>query len=123
MKAEKIAEVFKVSRFSANFALLIMRGRVDVEAHPSRFPSTCEWIRRCHNRPGSSEIKMEALDELLGGCGVEAIEADNFSDTYYGNFAASYVNLGDSYVTTIVLCHRSRRFILMSMGDYVETYC
>lgn len=120
MEASAIAEAFDVSPFKANLALLVIRGRVSVESHPGRFKSTNEWIDRCHHRPRKSEIKMEALSELLGGYGVEAIESDAYIDSFYGNFIAEYINLGDSYATTIVLCHERSVFKLTSAGDYIE---
>lgn len=122
MKACDIEEAFRCTLFEANLALLIMRGRIDPLKHPHRFPHTCEWVNQCYNMPRRSEIKLSALDELLGTCGVESIESPTiFVDSYYGNKVASYLNTGDSYATTLLLNHVHSRWQLTSWGDFCET--
>lgn len=122
IKASRIAESFRVTSFEANLALLIIRGRIDPLAHPRRFPATARWIGQCYNLPRKSEIKLAALDELLGGCGVEVISDERFYvDSYHGNIVASYVNTGDTYSPTILLDHLSGRYRLTSWGDFYES--
>ena len=121
MKASAIASAFDVSLFDANLALLIMRGRVDVEDHPKRFPVTTSWINACYHRPKSFEIKLEALNELLKGCGVESIcVEDRWVDSYCGNTVASYVSVGETYATTILRDNEQCKWKLTSWGDFYE---
>lgn len=121
MKAARIAEVFDVSLFDANLALLIMRGRVKPEDHPKRFPLLDNWLGACYNCPSRSEIKMAALDELLKTHGVEAIQHEQFYiDSYHRNIVATYLNTGETYATTIVRDNFRDSFRLMSYGDFVE---
>jgi hypothetical protein len=58
---------------------------------------------------------MAALNELLEGHGVECVR-ENIDDSP----AADYVNMGDTYNTTIIFCHVRERFIVGCWGDYVE---
>ena len=122
MKASRIAETFDVSLFDANLALLIMRGKVDATKHPKRFPLTASWIRACYYPPRKSEIKLEALNELLGGYGVEPITVEGrHVDSYYMNTVASYINLGETYAVTLLLDHEHRTWRLTSWGDFYES--
>lgn len=123
MKASRIAETFKVSLFSANLALLIIRGRVDPAAHPKRFPKLAANVAMCWGEPRRSEIKLAALDELLGTYGVEPLRIEGaFVDRYYYDIVASYLNTGDTYSHTLLLDHERRRWKLTSWGDFYEAY-
>jgi hypothetical protein len=122
MKAQDIMNCMDCSLFEANLALLIMRGRIDPLSHPRRFPNTCKWIGACYNTPRRSEIKLSALDELLRTYGVEPINDENtFVDSYYGSIIASYLNVGETYMPTILLDHVHSRWRLTSWGDFYES--
>jgi hypothetical protein len=122
MQASRIKESFRVTGFEANLALLIIRGRVDPLAHPRRFPATARWAGSCYHQPRRSEIKMAALDELLGGCGVEAISDERFYvDRYHGSIVATYVNTGDTYSPTILRDNLTGKYRLTSWGDFYES--
>lgn len=122
IKAQSIAEAFDVSLFDANLALLLIHYRVNPELHFRRFPQTCRWFNSCYNPPRNNELILEALNELLGGCGVEGIEhEDIYVDRYHGNFVASYINTGDTYSPTILLDHVKNRWRLTSWGDFYES--
>jgi hypothetical protein len=121
MKAARLAEIFDVSLFDANLALLIIRGRWQPEHSPKRFPRTCTWLEQCYHRPRNSEIKLAALDELLRTYGVEPIRIeDAFIDRYYYDIVASYLNTGETYATTLLLDHDEQRWTLASWGDFLE---
>lgn len=121
MKHTAIADAFGVSRFTGALALLIIRGRVSPEAHLRRFPRTAEWLRQCYHAPRASEVKLAALDELLGAYGVEALRVEGaWVDRYHGDIVASYLNLGDTYATTLLLDHERQRWRLTSWGDFYE---
>lgn len=122
MKASRIAEEFNVSLFDANLALLIIRGRVKPEDHPRRFPATNYWLTSCYHFPRRKEIKMEALNELLQCCGVEAISVEGeFIDSYHRDIVATYLNTGDTYSPTILYDNRNSVFKLTSWGDFYES--
>jgi hypothetical protein len=80
------------------------------------YPKTEAWINRCYNEPLPYEKKMSAIDEILEGCGVEAI----FREGECIEPILSYVNMGDTYVATIVYNHNSKMFHVSSWGECVE---
>ena len=66
------------------------------------------------------EEAMEAINEALGGCGVEVLRADNEWDSYYGDIVAEYVNMGDTYDVTILYDINECKYEVTSWGDWVE---
>lgn len=57
---------------------------------------------------------------MIGGHGIEAIEGDYQVDRYYYNIVALYVNTGDSYNPTVLYETENERFLVWTMGDWVE---
>ena len=85
-------------------------------------PATSKWVNQCHNEPRRSEIKMEALNELLHGYGVEALRIeDAHVDNFHFDIVASYLNTGDTYSPTILLDHEESKFRLTTWGDFMES--
>ena len=60
---------------------------------------------------------METINKVLGGYGVEAIEADKYIDSYYRHAAALFVNMGDTYDTTVLFDTDRGTFRIVSYGD------
>ena len=89
-------------------------------------PKCAAWVAKCYNRPSWHERAMEACDEILGGCGVEALRTED--DPQYNDSgvrfcpAFSYVNFGDTYVTTLLRDHEDESWLVASWGDAVEEY-
>ena len=95
-------------------------GLIDENINPFDFQSVRDWVAQCYNTPSTCELIMCALNEVLGGFGVEAITDERFPfDSYWGNIGATYVNMGDSYIPTI-LRDRQDNFIVCSWGDWYE---
>ena len=70
-------------------------------------------------RPGE---RMEAISNLIGGYGVEAIRG-NWQNGYWCDIVANYVNVGDTYNLTVMHVRgdsQAGRFIVSSWGDWVE---
>ena len=61
---------------------------------------------------------LEVVDELMDGNGVEYI--DSHADTMRSQDGLSYVNMGDTYDTTLLYDHKTGRFSVGSWGDIVE---
>ena len=87
----------------------IVRGETD----PESYESVASWVRQCYNRPWDSELKMSAINEILGGFGVEGVFSDSDMEPEF-----SYVNMGDTYDPTIVRYQGS--FRVTSWGEMVE---
>ena len=69
-----------------------------------------------------NEILKEA-NILFKGYGVEPITDENaFVDKYYYNIIGLYVNMGDTYDTTIVYDTEHKEFLVTSWGNFYEEW-
>ena len=93
-----------------------------------RLGATEAAAKRLHRRmsavaggadPEAVDAVLEDINVAIGGYGVEAIEGD-WHDRYYQNIVALYVNKGDSYVGTVLYNATTNRFVITSVGDFVE---
>lgn len=67
----------------------------------------------CYRKPKTSEVMMYAFNEILEGHGVEGVtDPEDMSE------GMDYVNMGDTYATTIVKWNGS--FRVESYGDRIE---
>jgi hypothetical protein len=80
---------------------------------PDPLPKTTKWIKDCYNEPSRLEKILESINEILDGHGVECVRKD-------GKVALEYINIGDTYIPTIVFDHDAWRFRCCSWGDIVE---
>lgn len=86
------------------------------------FKSVQQLRKQCYNRPDTIQEKLTAINELIDGHGVEAIQVSSelYQDRYYGNCIGEYVNLGDTYNLTVIWNSIDNRFEFTSWGDYFE---
>lgn len=77
------------------------------------FPAANACFAACYNMPSFAERRMECLNEVIGGHGVEALGDGMYPD-------ALYVNTGDTYSPTLLYCYKRSTFRLTTWGDYVE---
>lgn len=68
--------------------------------------------------------RLDAIDELLGTYGTEAIRGE-WQNGYWCDIVACYCNAGDIYQTTVIHVRGSGwnpagRFIVTSWGDWIE---
>ena len=96
-----------------------IRGLIKRKIDPENYESVQRWLKQCYNRPSEDSLVMCAIDEILGGFGVEAIRG-RYIDAYHYDIQACYVNQGDTYDTTILLDHEQDRYIVTSYGDWIE---
>jgi hypothetical protein len=61
---------------------------------------------------------LEVVDGFMDGNGVEYIESH--ADTMRSQDGLSYVNIGDTYDSTLLYDHKTGRFSVGSWGDIVE---
>ena len=88
---------------------------------PEIYDSVRFWVNQCYNKPSHEEMVMCALNEILEGYGVEAIrDEDAWIDNFHMDIVAVYVNMGDTYTTTILLDHEENKYIITSYGDWIE---
>ena len=63
---------------------------------------------------------LDEINKILKGYGVEAIR-DNDWASYFCDIGLLYVNLGDTYIPTVVYDTRKKRFIITSWGNIIES--
>ena len=87
------------------------------------FKSVQQLRKQCFNKPDTIQEKLTVLNELIDGHGVEPIQVSEelYQDSYYGNCIGEYINLGDTYITTIVFNTIEREWLVTSWGDYFES--
>ena len=67
------------------------------------------------------DLSLKLIDEIIGGCGIEPIRSEYADfDDYYGDTIALYVNMGDTYDTTIVYDTINGKWFCCSWGDFYE---
>ncbi len=64
---------------------------------------------------------LEVANKILKGHGIEAIRSGQYLvDHYFRDIVALYVNMGDTYETTLLYETDKDRFLVTSWGDWVE---
>jgi hypothetical protein len=71
-------------------------------------------------RNRSVERSMDRISDLLKGYGVEAIRGDTWEGSFWTDCVALYVNMGDTYVPTVLYDVNKDVFRVTSWGDWVE---
>jgi hypothetical protein len=68
-----------------------------------------------------AEETMVQLNLLLEGYGVEVVKGEwKWIDSYYHDIIATYVNLGDPYVVTVVHNSESGEYEVIDLGTWME---
>jgi len=75
-------------------------------------------IDSCYNPPSFLDCQLVALNELLGGYGVEY--TPNYDEGLLDVLGIEYINTGDTYSLTTIYDHEREEFFISSWGDYVE---
>ena len=112
--AKRIAEFLDESRDTAVLIRAVIRGEFD----PMAIEPVARWVRQCYHRPHTGELKMEAINALMHGSGVEAcLDPDARSEISPPLF--TYINTGDAYSPTVIRLPGGK-YILSTWGDQVE---
>lgn len=93
-------------------------GLIENKINPKLYTSVQKWSTQWYNEPNHDELVMCAINEILQGYGVEAIEGE-WQNGYWGNIVATYVNMGDTSIPTVIL-HRDNGYMVGCWGDLVE---
>ena len=87
---------------------------------PDNYQSVKHWCAQCYNPPPYGEKLREAINEAMGGHGIESIRQKDYLVGYYADTRYLYVNRGDTYDITLVYDTESDKFIVASWGNLVE---
>lgn len=126
----------------ADKILGLIRGRIDPLG--PEFPKTANWVSQCYHEPRLYSKVLSAINELLGGYGVEGIDPSAEWEAAYENARQaaiddgaevnaddirspiddwlSYISFGDSYDVTIIYDHATGEFHVDCWPDFVENY-
>jgi len=117
----RMMNILEIGETQAKRVRGFMDGSLDVEESPA----VVSWIRQCYHRPDLDSLKMFAINHALEGYGVEPIwKPAHLTSNGLDQLAAMYVNLGDTYVPTVLLSYMGDApygvFRLISWRDFVE---
>lgn len=115
MEVSKIAERLNIPIEKAEQVKSIIKGNVD----PLTVKSVQIWVSECYNMPSRIELKLCAINHILEGYGIEYVET--VDDTFNEPQGLSYVNLGDTYINTVIFDHSCNKFKYCSYGDIIES--
>jgi hypothetical protein len=104
-----------VSQKDARIIVRLCNGTIDLES----FPEAQRRIRECYNRPDNTDITLNVVNKMINGYGVESCEYE--SNALYSRDFISYVNMGDTYATTILYNPETCRFEISDWGSLYET--
>jgi hypothetical protein len=114
MTNERLAELLRIDIEQA----AQVRGIIKGELNPQDYKSVQSWVSQCYNMPSKLELKLCAINEIIGGYGVEYI--NHVDDSLNDVLGIDYINLGDTYTTTVCYDHDLSKFVYTSWGDIVE---
>lgn len=79
-------------------------------------------LERAH-RGREVEAVMRYANELIDAHGVEALRQEGaYVDRYHFDIIATYVNMGDPYVLTLLYDSENHAFLLTSYGGFLEAW-
>jgi len=119
---KKIAETFNIDRDTAKIIRKLAeyyyenKGTYLVDVWLNTLcGNTLNWIGQCHNHPNNREVYISMINDLIEGYGVEAV----FNSQYdYSGDCFEYVNMGNTYSTTI--CSYDGKLFISSWGNVYE---
>jgi len=121
-KYQMCSKTYAINRFRKEFPMRNKDPHIDdiYKADPVK---ACQLaLRRTAKVPWKE--RMGEIDTLLKGYGIEGINGE-WQNGYWCNVVAEYVNMGDTYATTVIHVRGDwsggrSRFIVSSFGDWVE---
>ncbi len=111
-------EFLEVPPDAADQVQRLLEGTLD----PEKYPSVTTYLRQCYHRPSAVSLVLLAVNEVLEGHGVEALYSHDHWDAYHGNVEASFVNMGESSLPTVIRDHRWDDWLVSSLEDFVEQH-
>ena len=95
-----------------------IRALLEGKRKTTDYESVKEWESQCYLYPSYGERLMCAINEIIGGYGVDAI----YKNDGDGTPAFEYVDMGDPYTVTILRNMRTGRITVGAWGDIVERW-
>jgi hypothetical protein len=86
----------------------------DISVPSEDYPSALE-VRRYDLHPKSYRIKTAAINDIIGGHGIEAVETENTGEWL------ECINVGDPYVPTVIWWRGALSLRDGGLGGFLET--
>jgi len=113
---EKLMKAFSLDKETAEKIKGVLTGKVDL--------MTVEQARRRQEQAYHSHdayvLALEAVDELIGGYGVEYVAHRSDGYVKWDQYGFYYINFGDAYDTTLLVSAHGQNWVIGSWGDRVE---
>ncbi len=93
-----------------------VRGILDGTLKPTPFVNIVQF----HNPPKRYYVKLQAISAIIGGFGVEYIAHVEDQESFTECFGLSYVNMGDTYIPTVIYNHATGLYSIGDWGSIVE---
>ena len=95
----------------------------DTQKYFRRVDQALNWAKKKSPITNSEiEVIMEDFNTHIEGLGVESIRDPKQWETYWMETRALYVNMGDTYITTLLYDCLLGKFRTTCWGDFVEKY-
>lgn len=120
MKHSKVTQKNVLSQFknvSKQDALTIVK-LVNGTLDPETLDAGRQRVSECYNRPDDTDLILTCINKILGGYGVEGAEWRH--GAIYSRDFISYVNMGDTYKTTILYHPETCEFMVSDWGSVYE---
>ena len=86
---------------------------------PEGYEAVQRLIKSSYHTPSHQSQVLEACNEILEGHGVEALTGE-YLDSPHGNIQACYINMGDSYLPTLIWDCMEERWSVDCVADFVS---
>lgn len=103
----------KLSKKDALTITRLVNGTLD----PENFKEGQRRVNECYHKPDSVHLVLTVINKMVGGFGVEGVPYE--VDAIYSRDFINYINLGDTYYTTLVHSPVDG-FLLTSWGSVYE---
>lgn len=125
---KSLMETFRIDRKDANRIRIVAKAVDDPDALRAaiddHFPHTRAWVFSLHSSPYTSKIwrvttALNAMNEVLGTHGVEGLgpaRAGDYAPPY------EYLNMGDTYTTTLIYHRRTDTLSIGNWGAIAEAH-
>lgn len=114
---DQLIDYWQIDSEKLKLIYKVINGSIDLD----QFKSVNHMRKQCYNPPNELDEKMEALNELIDGHGIESSRMEGYyKNHYWSDCICLYVNQGESYAITIIYDVVNDRFEFTSWGDWIE---
>jgi hypothetical protein len=114
---DQLIECWQIDSEKLKLIYKVINGSIDLD----QFKSVNHMRKQCYNPPNELNEKMEALNELIDGHGIESSRMEGYyKNHYWSDCICLYVNQGDTYAITIIYDVVNDRIEFTSWGDWIE---